>query len=81
MRAQKEWKVETHPARLRPHEECYPVLHLPRGLVGEGYRQDLLRRRQSLLEEVGDPVRKHAGLPAPGPGQNEERTLCVLYGV
>src|SRR5215211_3932424 len=72
---------DPHPPRVGANEEGYPVLHLAGGLVREGYGKDLFRRSQALINEVGDAMRKHARLPAPCPGEDEERPFCVLYSV
>ena len=46
MRAQAEWKVITHIARVRAADEQLDALaHLLRGLVGERDREDLVRAR------------------------------------
>src|SRR5215210_2258967 len=53
---------DPHLARVRSHQQGHPVLHLAGGLVGEGDGEYLVRRREPLLYEVGDPVREHARL-------------------
>ena len=62
---------DPHLAGVRADEEGDAVLHLARGLVGEGYGEDLFGGGESLVYEVGDPVRQHAGLPAPGAREDE----------
>jgi hypothetical protein len=72
---------DPHLPGIGAYEESHPVLHLTGGLVREGYGQDLFGRGQALIDEVGDTMRKHARLPAPCPGEDEEWPFCVLYSV
>ena len=55
-----------------------PQLHLARGLVGEGHRQDFLRARPALAQDVGDPRGQHAGLAGAGAGQHQNRSVQRL---
>jgi hypothetical protein len=51
-----------------------PLAHLPRRLVGEGDREDLVRV-DALLEQPADAVDDDPGLPGAGAGEDEERPL------
>jgi hypothetical protein len=64
-----------HPHRTRPpaHERVDPLLHLGRGLVGEGDRHHLAGVHAPLGEQPRDPVGEHAGLARTRPGHDEQR--------
>ena len=47
--------------------------HLSGGLVGEGDREDAVRRDVLDLHQPGDPVREHAGLAATGAREHQRR--------
>ena len=64
---------------VRPDQGVDPLLHLSRGLVGEGDRRHLLRRRQALLQDEGQAVHDDAGLARAGAGDDEERPLRVQH--
>ena len=49
-------------ASLRADKHLHPFTHLPRRLVREGDREDLVRPRATRIEQVGDPVRQYASL-------------------
>ena len=73
-------RVERH----HPHEPRHatdqpldPLAHLPRRLVGEGDREDLSRLSLPGGQQVGDPIREHAGLSGPGAGEHEQGSLAV----
>ncbi len=67
-------------AGLRPHEAHDPLAHLGGGLVRERDREDPPRRDALHPDEVRDPVREHAGLAAPGAGEDEDRPVRRLDG-
>ncbi len=58
-----------HPHRPRAvaHQRRDPFLHLARGLVGEGDREDLHRLHAVLREQIGDPVGEHPRLARTAP--------------
>ena len=56
-----------------------PQLHLARGLVGEGHRQDLVRARAALAQDVGDAGGQHARLAGAGAGQHQHRAVQRLH--
>ena len=58
-----------------------PLAHLPRRLVREGDRQDLVRLDADGRDQVGDTVREHARLPGAGSGDHEQRALGVQDGL
>ena len=61
--------------RDRADERGDPLLHLARGLVGEGDREEPERRDAALGDEVRDPVGEHPGLARPGAGDDEQRAV------
>ena len=62
-----------HPLQALPH--------LPRGLVREGDRENLIRADLQVLDEVRDPVGENAGLPGTCAGDDEQRAFRVLDGL
>jgi len=63
-----------------------PQLHLARRFVGERHRQDFMRARPALTQDVGDPRGQHAGLAGAGAGQHQDwsvqRLDCLaLFGI
>ncbi len=66
--------------RLLSEELLDAFAHLARGLVGEGYGEDV-PRRDSLLGEVGDASRDDARLPRARARDHEERAVPVLDGL
>ena len=51
-----------HPLDRLAQQAGDAVLHLARGLVGEGHGKDPARRRAALRQQVGDPRRQRASL-------------------
>ena len=65
-----------------PHDPSAPadqrldaLLHLGRGLVGEGDRQDRARVGLALGDQPGDPPGQHAGLARARAGHHEQRRI------
>ena len=58
-----------------PQEIRHPRPHLVGGLVGEGHRENLLRKRVSGGDEVGHPVDDDPGLPGARPGQDQQGSV------
>ena len=58
-----------------------PLAHLPRRLVRERDGEDLVRLRALRGDEVRDAVREHARLARAGPGDDEQRPLCLQHGL
>ncbi len=56
------------------------LLHLPRGLVGEGHGDDVLGADTALLDEIGDLAGDHAGLAGAGASQDQQGTADVVHG-
>ncbi len=56
------------------------LLHLARGLVGEGHCDDVLRADAALLDQVGDLAGDHAGLAGAGAGEHQHRAADVVHG-
>jgi hypothetical protein len=59
----------------------HPLAQLSGGLVGERDREDLRRARQTLPQQVRDPMGKDAGLPGAGARQDEQRPFAVAHGL
>ena len=88
MRAAIEWKVPSpaHPFRHAADDGGDTLLHLARGLVGEGHRQDLPGPGFAEIEQMGDPRGQHPGLAGAGAGQHQYRAVggldrLALFGV
>ena len=54
-----------------------PQLHLARGLVGEGHRQDFAAAGPALAQDMGDAGGQHARLAGAGAGQHQHRPSSV----
>ena len=67
-------------ARRAAEQLLDPLDHLARRLVGEGDREHLVRSRQTLGQEPGDPVGEHPRLARAGAGDDEQRPLAVAHG-
>ena len=72
-----EWNVPSHgiPSTICPTMAPTRLLHLARGLVGEGDGEDLRRTRAAEREDVGDARRQHARLAGAGAGQHQHRAV------
>ena len=57
-----------------------PLLHLGRGLVGEGDGQDRTRMGSPLADEPRDPTGQHPGLARPRTGHHQQRRARVDHG-
>jgi hypothetical protein len=68
-----------HPHRADPpaHQQLSAIAHLPRRLVGERDRQDLVRLGRVGGDQIGDPVREDPRLPRPRAGQDQQRAFAV----
>ena len=77
-----EWKVPSHgmPSATGPIRDADALLHLARGLVGEGDGEDVERARLAGGDEMGDARRQHARLAGAGAGQDEHRPVGRLDG-
>ena len=62
-------------ARRLPEHALEPLAHLPRGLVRERDREDLVRLHAARADEVRDAIREDARLPRARAGDDEERPL------
>ena len=72
-----------HPHRPRdPADDgLEPLAHLPRRLVREGDREDLLRLHADRGHEVGDAVGQHAGLSRARSGDDEHGAFGREHGL
>jgi hypothetical protein len=59
------------------HEDVDALLHLERGLVREGEREDLLGSRPAGGDQIGDAAREDGGLAGAGPRDDQEWPLIV----
>jgi hypothetical protein len=72
-----------HPHRVAaaPHQRVDPLLHLGRGLVGEGDRHDLAGVRVALGQQPGDAVGEHPRLARPRTRDDQQRRPRVHDGL
>ncbi len=63
------------------HHVDHTVFHLARGLVGEGYGDDIVGRDVLALDEVGQTAGKHARFARPGSGQHQNLTVTRSDGL
>ena len=68
-----EWKVPSHgmPSTDAADEVADALLHLARGLVGEGDGEELARVGRAAGEHVRDAGGQHPRLAGPGAGQHQ----------
>jgi hypothetical protein len=65
--------------RLADHA-ADPLLHLARGLVGEGHCENVARPRAAGGEDVGDPRGQHSCFAGSGARQHQQRAFQGLDG-
>ncbi|MNM52321.1 hypothetical protein D3C81_633980 [compost metagenome] len=70
-----------HAGRVDAHQLLDTLAHLGSGLVGEGHRQDRVRRGLLDLDQPGDAVHQHTGLAGAGTGQDQLTTNGGRYGL
>ena len=77
IRAATEWKVPSHgmPSIAPPRDRRDALLHLARGLVGEGDGEDLARPGLAGGDEVGEAGGQRGGLAGAGAGEDQHRAL------
>ena len=66
---------------IAPEQPADPLLHLSRGLVGEGDRKDPVGRHPVPVDQAGDPGGEDARLPRPRAGEHQQGTVHVLHGL
>lgn len=71
---------DPHGVGARADQLLDALLHLAGGLVGEGDRQYLAGVDAARPQQMGDPVREHAGLAGTGAGHDEQRRSGVDHG-
>ena len=64
-----------HPLGLLAQHAVDAILHLARGLVGEGHRQNLMRPRPVLAQQMHDPRRQGLGLARACTRQHQDRPV------
>ena len=69
-----------HTLARRPDERSDALLHLPRRLVGERDRKDLVRPCPTCRHHVGDAGRQHAGLAGAGTSENQDGAVDGFDG-
>ncbi len=69
-----------HPRRAAGHQRLHALLHLARGLVSEGEREDVGGQHVLVLEDLGDAVGQHARLPGACAGEDQARALRLDHG-
>ena len=75
-----EWKVPTQSPGGSPAQKVgHAVPHLSRRLVGKGEGENGVRRHVAGVKQIGNAIGEHAGLSAPGSGQDEKRTVDGLH--
>ena len=76
------WKVPSQgmPSADAAEQHADALLHLARGLVGEGHRQDLRGVGEAGGDEVGDAGGEHARLAGAGAGQHQHGAVGGLDG-
>src|SRR5947207_5543202 len=75
-----------HPLDNLPHHRADALLHLARGLVGEGDGEDFGWTRAAEREDVGDARGQDARLAGPRAGKHEQRPVerldrLALFGI
>ncbi len=70
---------QPHPADVGAEQLLHPAAHLPRRLVGEGYRQDLLGTHTAGGDDVGDAMGEHPGLATAGAREDQEGAVRGLH--
>ena len=70
-----------HRADLAADQQAGAVAHLPRRLVRERDRQDLVGLGDAGGHQVGDPVGEHPGLARARSGEDQLRPLAVADGL
>jgi hypothetical protein len=66
-----------HAAHAPAEQQLDALAHLPRRLVGEGDREDLVVAGHARVDEVRDAVCEHARLARAGAREHEQRPLAV----
>ena len=82
MRTQKEWKVEISGlATVRaPTMDSTRLAISDGGFVGEGHREDGVRRHADAVDEMRDAIGDDARLAATGAGEDQHRAVDRLDG-
>ena len=83
IRAATEWKVPSHgmPSIAPPESLRDALVHLARGLVGEGDGEDLARPGFAGRDQMGEPRGQCGGLAGAGAGEHEHRAFGRQYGL
>ena len=63
--------AQPHGAARQSQQGFDAAAHFRRGLVGEGDREDAVRRGALDLDQPGDPMHQYPGLAAAGAGQHQ----------
>ena len=65
---------------LLADEAVEALAHLAGGLVRESHGQYGARRDGQIADQVGDPMRQHAGLSRTRAGEDQQRPVAVAHG-
>ena len=85
-RAQGVKRREPHAVRVVTQQRLDALAHLARCLVGERDREDLIRRRVPVADEIGDPIGDDARFTGTRPCENHHRPFRMqdrfaLFGI
>ena len=73
--------ADPHAGRVDAQQLLDAMAHLGSGLVGEGHRQDGVRRGVFDLDQPGDTVHQHSGFTGTGAGQDQLTANGGCYGL
>ncbi|MNO78142.1 hypothetical protein D3C76_692700 [compost metagenome] len=74
-------RAHPHAGRVYPQQLLDALAHFCRSLVGEGHRQDRMRRGLLDLDQPGDAVHQHAGFTGTGAGKHQLTPERGGYGL
>jgi hypothetical protein len=66
----------TQPNPRPRHQLSHPTLHLVGRLIGERQRE-YLRRRDTILDQISDPMGNDTRLPATWPRKDQQRPIMM----
>ncbi len=69
-----------HAFASRSDERSDSLLHLPRCLVGERHRKDLVRARSTCRDHMGDACRQHTRFPGASASEDQDRAIDRFDG-
>ena len=78
-RAQRMEGAQPHALRRRADQIGHPLLHLARGLVGEGDAEDLIGLGPAFVQDLGEARGQDPGLARARTGQHQHRPVDRLH--